>query len=173
MQDHVDGASDALIAEYFDILERGFGFAVRGVQFYCIALSYYNYALKLRPNYYFAYVLKIGLYLNQKSFDSVRNLVPIVLHNCQQTLTPSMKLVFEIRNLELEQKFEQAVEQYKKAIELDPLNNFAYYNCGHLLDRMKRFDESLVMFEKALELSTFTNCFALNAIGWVSCHMYW
>ncbi len=57
------------------------------------------------------------------------------------------------RDLYGQGKLEEAIETYRKVIELDPLFDYAYGSLGYILYEQKNYDEALAMFEKALSLS--------------------
>ena len=44
----------------------------------------------------------------------------------------------------------QAVEQYRRVIELDPKNLTAYFNCATLLEKLGRLDDAIKTIETAL-----------------------
>ena len=49
-------------------------------------------------------------------------------------------------------RLDEAVEHYKRAIELDPEYEVSYFNYANLLVDMKRIAEAKMMYEKALEI---------------------
>ena len=52
--------------------------------------------------------------------------------------------------LEQSGSFEEAISQYRKALEIDPDLTMAHYNLGNLLDSLAREDEALVHFRRAV-----------------------
>ncbi len=52
----------------------------------------------------------------------------------------------------LNQKFDEAIAEYRKAIDLDARNADAYYNLGITLEAISDQDGARDAFEKALEL---------------------
>jgi len=55
-------------------------------------------------------------------------------------------------NLYAENKYEEAIDSYKKSIDIDPKNANAWYNIGLILEELKRHEESLFYHKKALEI---------------------
>jgi tetratricopeptide (TPR) repeat protein len=53
----------------------------------------------------------------------------------------------------LELDFEDAIEEYDKAIKLDPSNPWYHYNKGSVLDELQRHEEAIEEFDKAIELN--------------------
>lgn len=49
-------------------------------------------------------------------------------------------------------RYENAIEAYRHAIELDPKNYVAWYEQGYVLSRMKKCEEALISFDTALRL---------------------
>lgn len=52
----------------------------------------------------------------------------------------------------LNQKYDQAVLEYRRAVELDPKNCDAYYNLGIALETMNDLEGAREAFEKLLEI---------------------
>ncbi|HBE73583.1 MAG TPA: hypothetical protein DDW31_05805 [candidate division Zixibacteria bacterium] len=52
----------------------------------------------------------------------------------------------------LNQKYDQAVEEYRQAVELDPRNTDARYNLGIALETINDLEGARDTFEKLLEL---------------------
>ena len=50
------------------------------------------------------------------------------------------------------ERFDEAADHYKRAIELDPEYEVTYFNYANLLVEMKRIAEAKMMYEKALEI---------------------
>ena len=50
------------------------------------------------------------------------------------------------------ERFEEALECFSKALELDPEDVFSWINKGSSLALLERFDEALECFDKAIEL---------------------
>src|SRR5208337_4451457 len=60
-------------------------------------------------------------------------------------------------------KYDEAIAKYQKAIELDPKFALAYYNWGVVLDDQKKYDEAIAKYQKAIELDP---KYALAYNGW-------
>lgn len=61
------------------------------------------------------------------------------------------------------ERYEEAIERYQRAVEDDPMYNYAYYNWGLSLLRLERFDEAIVQYRKAVEVNP---DYALAYSGW-------
>ena len=61
-----------------------------------------------------------------------------------------LAIASELKALE---RFDEAAEHYKRAIELDPEYEVTYFNYANLLVDMKRIAEAKLMYEKALEIA--------------------
>ena len=49
-------------------------------------------------------------------------------------------------------KFDEAIQNYKKAIELDPKDASAFYNLGIVYKTQNKGDEAIQFYKKAIEL---------------------
>ena len=49
-------------------------------------------------------------------------------------------------------KYDEAVAKYEKAIEIDPRDAIAYFNWGVVLSEQKKYDEAVAKYQKAIEL---------------------
>ncbi len=63
---------------------------------------------------------------------------------------------------------EQAIEYYNEAIDKDPSIAAAYFGIGFIYDEQNKYDEALIMYEKALSLSKWNQLF-LDNLG----HLYY
>jgi tetratricopeptide (TPR) repeat protein len=59
---------------------------------------------------------------------------------------------------------EEAIKCYKKAIEIEPNLWYAHFNLANALTEMKNYHESLIHFDKALQLNP-NNIYILNNKG--------
>lgn len=106
------------------------------------AVDLYKRALKLRPNYPIAlFNLGNALYSQGKTKETIFN--------------PSNKTEVSKRGNTLYTlgHFEEAVETYKKLIQLDPNNSLAYANLGNALYSQNRLEEAIQKYRKALKIS--------------------
>ena len=75
------------------------------------------------------------------------------LYNHSLSLTEDdvthLAIASELKALE---RFDEAAEHYKRAIELDPEYEVSYFNYANLLVEMKRIAEAKLMYEKVLEI---------------------
>ena len=49
-------------------------------------------------------------------------------------------------------KYDQAIEAYKKAIEISPDDHIAYYNLGNAYDEQDKYEEAIEAYNKAIEI---------------------
>ncbi len=64
------------------------------------------------------------------------------------------KLLLSGNEMYKEQQFEKALEQYKKATELEPGDAKAHYNLGNALYKTKKLEEATIAFDSAADNST-------------------
>lgn len=48
-------------------------------------------------------------------------------------------------------KYDKAIEYFDKAIEIDPSFDYAYYNKGHVLNLLDRYEEAIECFRKVID----------------------
>ena len=53
---------------------------------------------------------------------------------------------------ERQKKYEDAIEKFQKAIEIDPKSAYAYYGWGNTLINQRKYDEALEKYKQAIEL---------------------
>src|SRR4051812_36234652 len=63
-----------------------------------------------------------------------------------------------------QQKWQEAVEELRAAISLNPYNSAWYFNLGLTLDEMRRFDDAISAYRGALKIEP-DDCEALFRIG--------
>jgi tetratricopeptide (TPR) repeat protein len=61
-------------------------------------------------------------------------------------------------------KHEEAIAEFQRAIEVDPSYVAAHFNLAYALECAKRFDEAIAQYERALQLGP-DNVFGLNNLG--------
>ena len=59
-------------------------------------------------------------------------------------------------------KYEEAIKDYDKAIELYPNNSAAYYNRGSVKDVLGKYEEAIKDYDKAIELNPNNGAFYNN-----------
>ncbi|RYY31672.1 MAG: tetratricopeptide repeat protein [Chitinophagaceae bacterium] len=67
------------------------------------------------------------------------------------------KIVARANGLYKEGKFEEAIAEYKKAMEVDPENETVIYNLGNAVFKKEGFDEAREAYERSIKLSTDKN----------------
>jgi tetratricopeptide (TPR) repeat protein len=50
-------------------------------------------------------------------------------------------------------KYDEAIQAYNKAIEIDPLDEVAWSNKGNALDDLGKHDEAIEAYDKAIEIN--------------------
>jgi tetratricopeptide (TPR) repeat protein len=71
----------------------------------------------------------------------------------ERTLSKADKLFIEGNKLYQEQKYEEAAQAYKEALEISPSQWGYYFNLGLANKKMDKKEEALAAFKKAVELS--------------------
>lgn len=88
---------------------------------------------------------------------------------------PDEKLAFMSRGLILAslERYEEAIADYTRAIELDPAYTAAYVNRGNVYDDMERYEEALADYTRAIELDpALPESYFNRANGYVSLEQY-
>jgi len=114
------------------------------------ALTDYNKAIELKPNYTEAYVNRGNIMRgNQKNVDALND------YNKALAVNPNFSKAYFNRGILYmnEQRFEESLSDFSKAIELNPRYYKAYSNRGNVLYSIKRYEEAIAEFSKAIELN--------------------
>ena len=112
--------------------------------FYNDAIDDYKKSLELNPNYKEA----------DKALTDTKNNLDIYnnsLINKDYTKDP-MYYFSKAHNLYNKRKYEEAIENYNKSIDLDPNNSYAYNNRGLAKNNLEQYFNALKDYDKAIEL---------------------
>jgi tetratricopeptide (TPR) repeat protein len=115
------------------------------------ALTDYNKAIELKPNYTEAYVNRGNIMRgNQKNADALND------YNKALAVNPNFSKAYFNRGILYmnEQRFEESLADFSKAIELNPGYYKAYSNRGNVLYSEKRYEEAIAEFSKAIDLKS-------------------
>jgi len=77
-------------------------------------------------------------------------LLPVATAGYSQTAN---KMVAKANELYKEGKFEEAIAEYRKAMEADPENETVIYNLGNAVFKKEGFDEAREAYERSIKLS--------------------
>ncbi len=82
--------------------------------------------------------------------------------NKAQKIKEAEQLHQKAWNLVEEQKYDEAMVYFDKALELDPANGKIWFNRGNNFVYQKKYKEALECFDKAIELEPENNYFKIN-----------
>ena len=115
------------------------------VEDYYTAIDYYNQCLLIIDNLLTQYDNKSEEYINySKNYSTVCN--------NRGTAKNNLKL------------YEDAIEDYNKAIEFNPYNSLAFFNIGNTKNTLGKFEEAIENFDKAIKLNP-NNSYFYNSKG--------
>ncbi|MCA2896703.1 tetratricopeptide repeat-containing S1 family peptidase, partial [Microcystis sp. M039S1] len=119
-------------------------------QKYDLALSDYDKAIELNPNYAKAYYNRGVLYYDQKKYE-----LALADWNKAIELNPNFTDAYYNRgNLYYnQQKYDLALSDYNKAIDINPNDAGAYLNRGGLYSYQQKYELALADFNKAIEIN--------------------
>ncbi|MCZ8039749.1 MAG: tetratricopeptide repeat-containing serine protease family protein, partial [Microcystis sp. LE17-20A] len=125
------------------------GLLYSDLQKYELALSDYNKAIDINPNYAKAYNNRGFLYHNQQKYE-----LALSDYNKAIDINPNYALAYNNRGLlyHNQQKYELALSDYNKAIDINPNDALAYVNRGVVYALTREFPKALADAEKASEL---------------------
>ena len=145
----------AAITQAIDLAPRAAWYSNRGnlysdLQKYELALSDYNKAININPNYAKAYLNRGNLYHNQQKYE-----LALADYNKAIKINPNLVEAYYNRGSLYSdlQKYELALSDYNKAIELDSNLAEAYSNRGNIYYYQQKYELALADFNKAIELN--------------------
>jgi len=113
------------------------------------ALTNYNKAIALKPDYAKAYYNRGNALQDLKHYDEA-----LASYEKAIALKPGYAEAHNNRGATLQEirRFDEALASYGKAMTLEPGYAEAYYNMGNALQEMRRYDEALASYDNALRL---------------------
>jgi len=115
-----------------------------------LALADYNTAIKLNPEFAYAYTARGSLYDDQKKWD-----LALADYNTAIKLNPEFTYAYNNRGVlySNQKKWDLALADYNTAIKLNPELADAYNNRGGLYYNQKKWDLALADFNSAIKLN--------------------
>ncbi|ELP55199.1 tetratricopeptide repeat family protein [Microcystis aeruginosa TAIHU98] len=145
----------AAITQAIDLAPRAAWYFNRGnlyynLQKYDLALSDWNKAIKINPNYAEAYVNRGNLYSDLQKYD-------LALSDYSKAIDINRNDAVAYYNRGLlyynQQKYDLALSDYSKAIDINPNDAEAYYNRGILYYNQRKYDLALSDYSKAIDIN--------------------
>ncbi len=145
----------AAINQAIELAPRAAWYVNRGslysdLQKYELALSDYNKAININPNFALAYYNRGLLYSDQKKYD-----LALSDYDKAIEINPNYAEAYVNRGFIYynQQKYDLALSDWNKAIEINPNYANAYYNRGNLYYDLQKYDLALSDYSKAIELN--------------------
>jgi len=109
-------------------------------------------ALAFNPGDAMTHFHYAGFCLNRKRFDEMLREIKIA-----QNLDPLMPLFnfFSVHLQVMARQPDAAIEEFRKAVELDPKSGMAYFHVGLAYSQKRRFGEAIAAWQKAEELGVY------------------
>ncbi|MCA2775721.1 MAG: serine protease [Microcystis sp. M135S2] len=119
-------------------------------QKYDLALSDYDKAIELNPNYAYAYYNRGNLYKNLQKYE-----LALADYDKAIELNPNYAKAYYNRGVLYydQKKYELALADWNKAIELNPNFTDAYYNRGNLYYNLQKYELALSDYSKAIKIN--------------------
>ncbi|MCA2885319.1 serine protease [Microcystis sp. M043S1] len=145
----------AAITQAINLAPRAAWYYNRGIlyynqQKYDLALSDYNKAIDINPNYAEAYYNRGILYKNLQKYD-----LALSDYSKAIDINPNLAVAYNSRGILYsdQQKYELALSDYNKAIDINPNYAEAYYNRGILYKNLQKYDLALSDYSKAIDIN--------------------
>jgi tetratricopeptide (TPR) repeat protein len=145
----------AAITQAINLAPRAAWYYNRGIlyynqQKYDLALSDYNKAIEINPNYAEAYYNRGILYKNLQKYD-----LALSDWNKAIDINPNYAVAYNNRGLVYynQQKYELALADYNKTIDINPNYAEAYNNRGNLYSDLQKYELALADYNKAIEIN--------------------
>jgi protein O-mannosyl-transferase len=101
-------------------------------------------------------VIPILMLLTWTQVSHWKNGITLFKHAISVTKNPSSSFVIAYNNLGhalvSEQRYEEAIIQYRQAIKMNPYYSKAHNNLGHSLSELKRYDEAIEHYQQAINI---------------------
>src|SRR5260221_721836 len=125
------------------------GNALNGLKRYEEALAAYEQAIRLDPNYTYAYLFKGNALSDLKRYEEA-----LAAYEQAIRLDPDHTYYYYSKGNALSdlKRYEEALAAYEQAIHLDPDDADYYHNKGNALSDLKRYEEALAAYEQAIRL---------------------
>ncbi|WP_043997703.1 tetratricopeptide repeat protein, partial [Microcystis aeruginosa] len=145
----------AAITQAINLAPRAVWYYNRGIlyynqQKYDLALSDYNKAIEINPNYAEAYYNRGNLYSDLQKYDlalSDYSKVIDINPNLAQAYNNRGNLYYNL------QKYDLALSDYSKAIDINPNHANAYNNRGNIYSDLQKYDLALSDYSKAIDIN--------------------
>ncbi|KAM3144528.1 hypothetical protein pb186bvf_003397 [Paramecium bursaria] len=104
------------------------------------------------------YEKNISKFKNKKLINTVQqlikfNIVRIIILEVQQVSPNSSELYYKIGvSLQEIKLYDEAIQMYNKAIQMNPNQAELYFNKGKALFELRNFEESILMYDKAISI---------------------
>jgi len=118
------------------------------------ALRYFDKAIELDSNMALSHFHRGLVFLDNKDFGKAENCL-----NTAITLDPNNEIFYHTKGQvyerqELPELYDNAIEQFKKAISINDMHTQSYFHLGRIYHLKKLFDEALMCYNKVIELET-------------------
>lgn len=121
----------------------------QGFRDYTDAESWYQKALNLDPQHYFAQYYLAQVYRDSGQYDKAKQLLLKLAKQAPKSGWPHAQLGY---NCVLQGKFAEALSHYKKAVEVEPTDPILWSELGHMYMRVGNLDEATTNYGKAVKL---------------------
>jgi len=117
---------------------------------YQVAISRYNEAIKLNPNFFEAYYNRGVVYgISQNYIQAISDYTQAIKIN------PSFEVAYNNRGAAYKdlKNYSQAISDYTQAIKLNPNYANAYYNRGIAYDDLQKYEQAIADYTQAIKLN--------------------
>ncbi len=122
----------------------------KNLQKYELALSDYNKAIEINPNYAYAYLNRGILYRDLQKYE-----LALSDYSKAIEINPNYAEAYVNRGVlyRLQEKYELALADYDKAIEINRNDAVAYYNRGVLYSYQQKYELALADYNQAIRIN--------------------
>jgi tetratricopeptide (TPR) repeat protein len=122
---------------------------LQGLELYENAVTSYDKALKIKPDYYRAWYGRGWTFYQLGRYEEA-------IENFDKALKfqANISYIWFFRGLAMGNlgRYEEAISSYDKALQLKPDDDSTWYNRGLALDELGRYEEAISSYDKALQL---------------------
>jgi tetratricopeptide (TPR) repeat protein/S1-C subfamily serine protease len=136
------------------------------------ALKYIDIAISYKPSFYLSYLVKADIYRSMKNYKAALISLNTAISQAKEDnkkydlddfiYTMRGEMLGELK------RYEEAINDFTKVIEINPQSVYAYYNRGLLYGKQEKSELAIANFTKAIEINPqFAQAYYTRGAGYI------